>query len=137
MSTPRAKVMEVARALGADWQYRSSEEVMNEIGAVVPFYGAASYENLAREYGRQWPCTKDRPLGTQILFADDSTGPGFKFVAVPRLRAEGGVSGDYPFTLIFGHSLYYWHQNVLIRHSETLKREYQIQIGRASCRATV
>ena len=120
------QLMEVARALGADWQYRSSEEVMNEIGAVVPFYGAASYENLAREYGRQWPCTKDRPLGTQILFADDSTGPGFKFVAVPRLRAEGGVSGDYPFTLIFGHSLYYWHQNVLIRHSETLKREYQI-----------
>jgi len=33
---------------------------------------------------------------------------------------------DYPFTLIFGHSLYYWNQNVLIRHSETLKREYRI-----------
>ena len=28
--------------------------------------------------------------------------------------------------LVFGHSLYYWHQNVLIQHSETLKREYQI-----------
>jgi formate dehydrogenase major subunit len=28
--------------------------------------------------------------------------------------------------LSFGHSLYYWHQNTLIRHSETLKREYGI-----------
>ena len=27
--------------------------------------------------------------------------------------------------LVFGHSLYYWNQNVLIRHSETLKREYR------------
>jgi len=27
---------------------------------------------------------------------------------------------------VFGHSLYYWHQNVLIKHSETLKREYRI-----------
>jgi formate dehydrogenase major subunit len=29
-------------------------------------------------------------------------------------------------TLVFGHSLYYWHRNVLIQHSETLKREYRI-----------
>ena len=28
--------------------------------------------------------------------------------------------------LVFGHSLYYWNQNVLIQHSETLKREYRI-----------
>ena len=27
---------------------------------------------------------------------------------------------------MFGHSLYYWHQNVLVKHSETLKREYRI-----------
>jgi len=33
---------------------------------------------------------------------------------------------DYPLILVFGHSLYYWHQNVLIRHSETLQREYRI-----------
>ena len=33
---------------------------------------------------------------------------------------------DFPLLLVLGHSLYYWHQNVLIRHSETLKREYHI-----------
>ncbi len=31
---------------------------------------------------------------------------------------------DFPHTLVFGNSLYYWHQNVLVQHSETLKREY-------------
>jgi predicted molibdopterin-dependent oxidoreductase YjgC len=28
--------------------------------------------------------------------------------------------------LVLGRSLYYWHRNVLIQHSETLKREYGI-----------
>ena len=44
---------------------------MDEIGQVVPFYSGADYENLARDYGRQWPCTKDRPLGTKFLFAEN------------------------------------------------------------------
>ncbi|MBM3495477.1 MAG: hypothetical protein FJX72_14320 [Armatimonadetes bacterium] len=35
-------------------------------------------------------------------------------------------SDAYPLTLVFGNSNYYWHQNVLIQHSETLKREYRI-----------
>ncbi|MCX7826881.1 MAG: molybdopterin-dependent oxidoreductase, partial [Verrucomicrobiae bacterium] len=34
----------VARALGADWEYKSASAVMDEIGAVVPFYGGASYD---------------------------------------------------------------------------------------------
>jgi predicted molibdopterin-dependent oxidoreductase YjgC len=150
------QITQIAQALGADWKYDSAAEVMEEIGSVVPFYSGASYDNLARQYGRQWPCTKDRPAGTPLLFAD---GPGerrFKFVPVPlragkcprevtgKLRADldasgpAGVKGgtpaprpapsqeEYPFALVFGHSLYYWHQNVLIQHSETLKREYRI-----------
>ncbi|HYG98811.1 MAG TPA: molybdopterin dinucleotide binding domain-containing protein [Terriglobales bacterium] len=33
---------------------------------------------------------------------------------------------EYPYTLVFGHSLYYWNQDVLVRRSETLRREYNI-----------
>jgi predicted molibdopterin-dependent oxidoreductase YjgC len=149
------QITQVAQALGADWKYDSAADVMEEIGAVVPFYSGANYDNLGREYGRQWPCTQDRPAGTRWLLAEDGAGRRFKFVPVPlpleRLRraagnlaAEHDTSGaagvkdgppvlqptpsqeEYPFTLVFGHSLYYWHQNVLIQHSETLKREYRI-----------
>ena len=45
---------------------------MDEIGQAVPFYSGADYENLARDYGRQWPCTKDRPLGTKSPFRRES-----------------------------------------------------------------
>lgn len=116
----------VARGLGADWRYDSAADVMDEIGTVVPFYSGASYDNLAREYGRQWPCTKDRPLGTRFLWSEGIPERAFKFIpAVGRPHAPA-ARRDYPLTLVFGHSLYYWHQNVLIQHSETLKREYRI-----------
>jgi predicted molibdopterin-dependent oxidoreductase YjgC len=115
-----------AQALGASWVCRSSAQVMDEIGAVVPFYSGANYANLAAEYGRQWPCTRERPLGTRFLFADGPPPQGFKFVPVRRRPEPAPAAPDYPFTLVFGHSLYYWHQNVLVQHSETLKREYRI-----------
>jgi predicted molibdopterin-dependent oxidoreductase YjgC len=120
------QLTQVARALGADWKYESAAEVMNEIGTVVPFYSGANYDNLASEYGRQWPCTKDRPLGTRFLFSGSQPEQGFKFVPITRHPQAVSAQTDYPLTLVFGHSLYYWHRSVLIQHSETLKREYRI-----------
>lgn len=116
----------LARALGAAWPYESAAQVMDEIGEVAPCYSGASYENLAREYGRQWPCTKDKPLGTRFLFEDGIPPMAFKFVPVRRPEAAPGASAEYPMALIFGHSLYYWHQNVLVQHSETLRRELRV-----------
>ena len=120
------QLVQVAQAMGADWKYDSAAEVMDEIGRVTPFYSGANYHNLASEYGRQWPCTKDRPLGTRFLFAEGLPAQGFKFVPTTRHLQAAVVSKEYPLTLVFGHSLYYWNQNVLIKHSETLKREYRI-----------
>ena len=115
----------VAQALGADWAYGEVGRIMEEIGRVVPFYSGARHDNLERDYGRQWPCTKDRPLGTPSLFREGPMDRPFRFVAVAR-PPKTAPAPDYPFTLVFGRSLYYWNQNVLIRHSETLKREYRI-----------
>jgi len=119
------QIVRVARAMGADWHYDSSADVMAEIAEVVSFYSGASYENLAREYGRQWPCTKDQPLGTEFLFGE--TGPRrFTFIPVPKPSAPVTPTKRFPLMLVCGSSLYYWNQNVLIRHSETLRREYSI-----------
>jgi predicted molibdopterin-dependent oxidoreductase YjgC len=120
------QLMLVAQALGAPWKYDSAADVMDEIATVVPFYSGANYDNLAREYGRQWPCTKDRPLGTRFLFADAMPVRSFNFVSMAGRAPAVAVQTDYPFTLVFGNSLYYWHQSVLIQHSETLKREYRM-----------
>jgi len=115
----------LARLLGADWNYSSAADVMEEIREAVPFYSGASYKNLAREYGRQWPCTKDHPMGTRFLFGWPDA-KRFKFVAVAKPEPAANISKAFPLILVCGNSLYYWNQNVLIRHSETLRREYSI-----------
>jgi predicted molibdopterin-dependent oxidoreductase YjgC len=124
------QITDVANALGAKWQYDSAAAVMDEIGKVVPFYSGADYDNLSRDYGRQWPCTKDRPFGTgyftRFAFCDEAPERKFKFAPVTRQPQAVTTGKEYPFMLVFGHALYYWHQNVLIKHSETLKREYNI-----------
>jgi len=125
LSPAWAQLATVARLMGADWSYRSSSAVMDEIGEAVPFYSGANYENLTHEYGRQWPCTKEHPMGTRYLFAQNVTEKCFRFVPVPKPAPVTAPPAEFPLTLVFGNSLYYWNQNVLIRHSETLKREYR------------
>ncbi len=118
------QIAKVAERLGAPWTYASSADVMAEIGEAVELYGGASYENLAREYGRQWPCTKDKPLGTGFCFEDGLPPRAFGFEPLHRPSPPPKPPEEYPFVIVLGRSLYYWHQNVLVRHSETLKREY-------------
>jgi len=120
------QVVEVAKRLGVVWDYKTSSDVMNEIGRVVPFYEGASYENLARHYGRQWPCTHDHPLGTPYLSTDQNEWPPFSFVPVHQSPPASRSTTAFPFVLLFGRSLYYWQQNTMVQHSETLKREYGI-----------
>ena len=120
------QITEIAARMGAPWKYESSGDVLAEIAAIVPEYGAVSTENLSRDYGRQWPCTKDNPLGSPTLFTEEKPSRRFLFVNIQSPPPEAAASSDYPYTLSFSHSSYYWHQNTLVRHSETLKREYGI-----------
>ena len=115
----------VAQRMGATWSYESAAEIMDEIGRAVPFYSGASYANLSQDYGRQWPCTRQRPLGTKFLFGENGIGPLFTFIPVAK-PVTAATNDQYPLSLVFGSSLFYWNQNVLVRHSETLKREYRI-----------
>ncbi len=120
------QIARLANALGASWNYLSAAEVMAEIARVVPAYQGATYDNLARDYGRQWPCTKEKLLGTRFLFEEGIQDRPFAFAPLNRPGPAPCVSEAFPFALSFGNSLYYWHHNVLVQHSETLKREYQI-----------
>jgi formate dehydrogenase major subunit len=121
------QLVELGRRLGADWKYGTAAEVMGEIAAVVPFYSGVTYENLSLEFGRQWPCTKEKVGGTGTLFADGQQAKKFRFAPVAK-KAVVTTDEQYPYALVFGNSNYYWNQNVLIQHSETLKREYRMLV---------
>ncbi|MBX3746108.1 MAG: molybdopterin-dependent oxidoreductase [Verrucomicrobiae bacterium] len=140
------QIVSLAGRLGASWAYGDEEEVWREIGRVVPAYRGACQERLDAGYGCPWPCTDEHPRGTDVLYEEARGCGGGSDGETGREGLEGGggdhgrpfrmramacpedepADGAYPFTLIFGDSLYYWHRNVLVRHSETLQREYRM-----------
>jgi predicted molibdopterin-dependent oxidoreductase YjgC len=120
------QLAQVARALGASWNYPSAAKVMDEIAELVPFYSGISHAALARDHGRQWPCTHEQPGGTRTLFEACDRARPFQLRSPPARPAEEPTDPAYPLTLVFGHTDHYWNQNVLVQHSETLRRENRL-----------
>ena len=49
----------VARALGADWDYRHPSEVMAELAPLTPLFAGVTYERLEGYRSLQWPIAAD------------------------------------------------------------------------------
>ena len=98
-------VAEVARAMGAEgFDWRTSEDVFNEMRAAIPQYRGMTYERLGTT-GLQWPCpTEDHP-GTPYLHKDTFSIGKAKMVAIEHVEPAEPVCGEYPILLITGRRL--------------------------------
>lgn len=62
----------LSTAMGYPMKYNNTKEIWDELCALSPKYAEATYEKLDANGGLgyiQWPCTKDAPNGTQVLYA--------------------------------------------------------------------
>ncbi len=59
-------IVELAREMGHDWRYGSTEEIWDELRSLSPMHAGMSYRRLAELGGIQWPC-----------FSEDSLEPTF------------------------------------------------------------
>jgi len=123
----------LARALGAEWNYRSSKQIMDEIASVTPSYGGISYRRLERERP-QWPCPSADHPGTPILHVDRfARGKGL-FTPVEYKPPAETPDEDYPFVLTTGRLLYQYHTATMTRRCEGLKEmapECEVEINPA------
>jgi formate dehydrogenase major subunit len=117
----------MARALGHDWNYRSTEDIMDEISQLVPYYSGLTYEKLTTRLGLKWPCDDLHPEGTDCLLAEEA-GHSFQFIQADqpgeRLAFDQEIEKDFPFKLVVGRSNYFWHQNSVMKRTFIPKREY-------------
>ena len=75
----REIVVELARALGADWpEYPDAESVWDELADLSPNWYGIRYDRL-EEQGLQWPCP-------------DRDHPGTPYLHAPRRRAPAAAS---------------------------------------------
>jgi predicted molibdopterin-dependent oxidoreductase YjgC len=62
-------IMEVAKRMGTNWDYKKPKDIFAEIRKVTPSYAGITYDRIKKEL-LQWPCpTEDHP-GTQFLHKD-------------------------------------------------------------------
>lgn len=110
----------VANRLGANWQYESAADILDELATLTPQYGGMSHGRLASG-GLQWPCpTPDHP-GTPVLHVGRfARGLGLFAPLDYRAPAEE-PDDDYPFLLTTGRILFHWHGGTMSRRSPGLE----------------
>jgi formate dehydrogenase major subunit len=114
----------MAKALGHDWNYNSSEDIWEEIRQAAPVFNGITYARLKDSAGIFWPCYDDEHSGTPRLYED-----GFAFrdrrarfipVLPPEILME--PTPDYPYVLITGRLLEHFNTGEMTRRSKKLMR---------------
>ena len=104
-------VVDLARALGAEWpEYGAAEDAWNEFADLSPNWSGIRYDRI-EEVGLQWPCTdRDHP-GSMYLHAPHPARPNGrgKFYPVEYQPPIEPTDADYPFVLSTGRTLYHYN----------------------------
>lgn len=110
-------ICELATRMGYPFEYKSSEEVMQEIAKLTPIFAGITHERLGTQ-GLQWPVPHAEHPGTKFLHEGKfSRGKG-QFVAIENQLPNELTDEEYPFVLNTGRKLS--HYNVFTQHSASL-----------------
>ena len=60
-------ILDLARELGHDWKYSSTEEIWDELRSLSPMHAGMSFKRLAELGGIQWPCYSEDKLEPSFL----------------------------------------------------------------------
>jgi formate dehydrogenase alpha subunit len=106
-----------------DWVYDSPASVMDEIAALTPIYGGASYGRLEEEGYVQWPVPSADHAGTPYLHKGKfSRGLGH-FSGVEFKEPAEAPDYEFPLTLTTGRIMFHYHTGSMTRRSEKLHQE--------------
>ena len=117
-------LQELANAMGADWQYTSTDDIWQEIRTVAPVFSGITHQRLKDGNGIFWPCYDESHPGTPRLYED---GFGFRdrrarFLPVDLPETLMEPTEQYPFILITGRLLEHFNTGEMSRRSNKLSR---------------
>ena len=122
----------VAEAMGTQFPYQSSAQVMEEIASLVPSYGGMRHERLSNG-GLQWPCLDTNHPGTRFLYAESFPTASGKGNFCPVEYENLGEQSDdkYPLVLSTGRLLEHYHTGTMSRRNiglDAMKPEGEVEI---------
>lgn len=117
-------LQEMANAMGANWQYTSTEDIWEEIRKAAPVFTGISHKRLKASPGIFWPCYDESHPGTPRLYED---GFGFRdrrarFMPVELPNTLMEPTEAYPYVLITGRLLEHFNTGEMSRRSTKLSK---------------
>jgi formate dehydrogenase alpha subunit len=117
-------LQEMAKAMGANWQYTSTEDIWEEIRQVAPVFSGISHQRLKDSSGIFWPCYDESHPGTPRLYED---GFGFRdrrarFLPVQLPDTLMEATEQYPYILITGRLLEHFNTGEMSRRTAKLSK---------------
>ncbi len=117
-------LQKMANAMGASWQYTSSEDIWEEIRQVAPVFSGISHTRLKKSPGIFWPCYDESHPGTPRLYED---GFGFRdrrarFLPVELPDTLMEPTEEYPYILITGRLLEHFNTGEMSRRTTKLSK---------------
>jgi formate dehydrogenase alpha subunit len=99
------------------WSYNDPEEILQEMGRIVPEYRGISYKRIDK-VGLQTPVLDDKHSGTPFLFDKSFPSGRAKFFPLKYVPVHEAPDDEYPFILTTGRLLEHWHGGTMTRNSK-------------------
>jgi formate dehydrogenase major subunit len=117
-------IQDVARQMGADWNYHHPSEIMSEMASLTPMFAGVSYERLEGYKSLQWPvaaCGTDEPL----LYTKKFAFPDGKAKLFPLTWREAPElpNAEFDLHLNNGRMLEHFHEGNLTYRSEGIREK--------------
>ena len=111
-------IVEVANALGANWDYLSPAQIMSEAASLSDIFAGVTYERLEGYSSLQWPVLPDG-TDTPLLFLD---GFGFenrraRLIECAFIPASEGPNAEFDLHLNNGRLLEHFHEGNMTNKS--------------------
>jgi formate dehydrogenase major subunit len=128
-------IEQIARRLGADWNYWRAEDgagqvaaeapvarVYEEMRAVMEPLAGVPWSRLVREEAVVTPAPREDQPGHAVVFIDHFPTADGRARVVPTTFRPGAeqVDAEYPFVLTTGRVLEHWHTGAMTRHASML-----------------
>jgi predicted molibdopterin-dependent oxidoreductase YjgC len=129
-------MMDLARRLGHDWHYASSEEVWDELRSLAPNHAGMSYARLEELGGIQWPCFSEDRLEPSFLhgrlWEDPFEHEPAGFHVVEDDPPVDEISDEFPLLLTTGRRLDSFNTGVQTGgYTSPLRRPEELELSPA------
>ena len=110
--------VKLAQALGYPMDYRSPEEIMDEIAALTPTFRGVSYKRLDELGSIQWPCNEAAPEGTPTMHIDSFVRGKGRFIVTQYVATDEKVTRKFPLLLTTGRILSQYNVGAQTRRTD-------------------